>query len=166
MQKEDTPYGKEKLAIRRICLNALITRDCVGGGCGIRTHVRLLSNGFQDRLVMTTSITLHKSDAYSAYIFLLSYFTILMRACQEVFQNGVFFSWAKREESKKQREAFMPLAVLCTHYCALLSLVLSLLLLFSVLFWLFAKPTKGLVPLAAIASCCACAFALLTLLTT
>ena len=29
-----------------------------GGGCGIRTHVRLLSNGFQDRLVMTTSITL------------------------------------------------------------------------------------------------------------
>ncbi len=32
-----------------------------GGGCGIRTHVRLLSNGFQDRLVMTTSITLHIS---------------------------------------------------------------------------------------------------------
>ena len=30
----------------------------VGGGCGIRTHVRLLSNGFQDRLVMTASITL------------------------------------------------------------------------------------------------------------
>ena len=29
-----------------------------GGGCGIRTHVTLLSNGFQDRLVMTASITL------------------------------------------------------------------------------------------------------------
>ena len=29
-----------------------------GGGDGIRTHVRLLSNGFQDRLVMTASIPL------------------------------------------------------------------------------------------------------------
>ena len=29
-----------------------------GGGKGIRTLVRLLSNGFQDRLVMTTSISL------------------------------------------------------------------------------------------------------------
>ena len=29
-----------------------------GGGCGIRTHVGLLPNGFQDRLVMTASITL------------------------------------------------------------------------------------------------------------
>ncbi len=28
------------------------------GECGIRTHVRLPSNGFQDRLVMTASITL------------------------------------------------------------------------------------------------------------
>ena len=75
-----------------------------GGGCGIRTHVRLLSNGFQDRLVMTTSITLHKSDAYSAYIFLLSYFTTLMRACQEVFQKGVFFSWAKGKRAKNSEK--------------------------------------------------------------
>ena len=30
-----------------------------GGECGIRTHAGLLPNGFQDRLVMTTSITLH-----------------------------------------------------------------------------------------------------------
>ena len=30
-----------------------------GGECGIRTHVTLPSNGFQDRLVMTASITLH-----------------------------------------------------------------------------------------------------------
>ena len=28
------------------------------GGCEIRTHVPLRTNGFQDRLVMTTSITL------------------------------------------------------------------------------------------------------------
>ena len=33
-------------------------RVSLGGGKGIRTLVRLLSNGFQDRLVMTTSITL------------------------------------------------------------------------------------------------------------
>ena len=29
-----------------------------GGGCGIRTHVTLPPNGFQDRPVMTTSVTL------------------------------------------------------------------------------------------------------------
>ena len=29
-----------------------------GGECEIRTHAGLLPNGFQDRLVMTTSITL------------------------------------------------------------------------------------------------------------
>ena len=30
----------------------------IGGGCGIRTHVGVNPNGFQDRLVMTASITL------------------------------------------------------------------------------------------------------------
>ena len=34
----------------------------IGGGCGIRTHVRLPSNGFQDRLVMTASITLRMGN--------------------------------------------------------------------------------------------------------
>ena len=37
----------------------------VGGEDGIRTHVRLLSNGFQDRLVMTASIPLHRFAAYN-----------------------------------------------------------------------------------------------------
>ena len=32
-----------------------------GGGCGIRTHVTLPSNSFQDCLVMTASITLRIS---------------------------------------------------------------------------------------------------------
>ena len=32
-----------------------------GGAGGIRTHVPLRTNGFQDRLVMTTSIQLHVS---------------------------------------------------------------------------------------------------------
>ena len=32
----------------------------IGGGCGIRTHVGVNPNGFQDRLVMTASITLRK----------------------------------------------------------------------------------------------------------
>ena len=35
-----------------------------GGGCGIRTHVGLPPNGFQDRLVMTTSITLRAKIYY------------------------------------------------------------------------------------------------------
>ena len=34
-----------------------------GGGCEIRTHAPVKANGFQDRLVMTTSITLRKYDA-------------------------------------------------------------------------------------------------------
>ena len=34
----------------------------VGGGCGIRTHAPFPANGFQDRLVMTASITLRKID--------------------------------------------------------------------------------------------------------
>ena len=37
-----------------------------GGGKGIRTLVRLLSNGFQDRLVMTTSISLRKGIQFFA----------------------------------------------------------------------------------------------------
>ena len=39
-----------------------------GGGCGIRTHVTLLSNGFQDHLVMTASITLRIWNCFSAGI--------------------------------------------------------------------------------------------------
>ena len=38
--------------------NVVFSRLFGGGGCEIRTHVRLPSNGFQDRLVMTASITL------------------------------------------------------------------------------------------------------------
>ena len=37
-----------------------------GGGKGIRTLVRLLSNGFQDRLVMTTSISLRKGIQFQS----------------------------------------------------------------------------------------------------
>ena len=36
-----------------------------GGGCGIRTHVGVNPNGFQDRLVMTASIALHKILSYA-----------------------------------------------------------------------------------------------------
>ena len=41
---------------------------CIGGGCGIRTHVGLLPNGFQDRLVMTTSITLRVFKYYNRFL--------------------------------------------------------------------------------------------------
>ena len=38
-----------------------------GGGCEIRTHAPVKANGFQDRLVMTTSITLR--IGYSVFRF-------------------------------------------------------------------------------------------------
>ena len=39
-----------------------------GGGSGIRTHVGASPNGFQDRLVMTTSISLRRYDALQCII--------------------------------------------------------------------------------------------------
>ena len=46
-----------------------ITYSVGGGGCEIRTHAPVKANGFQDRLVMTTSITLRKYDATACIIF-------------------------------------------------------------------------------------------------
>ena len=40
---------------------------CCGAEGGIRTHVGVNPNGFQDRLVMTTSIPLRKSNALIYY---------------------------------------------------------------------------------------------------
>ena len=42
----------------------LTVSDFCGGGKGIRTLVGLLPNGFQDRLVMTTSISLHMGKPF------------------------------------------------------------------------------------------------------
>ena len=39
--------------------SSLWLRSTVSGESGIRTHAPLRTNGFQDRLVMTTSISLH-----------------------------------------------------------------------------------------------------------
>ena len=40
-----------------------------GGAGGIRTHVPLRTNGFQDRLVMTTSIQLHVNNTHSILLY-------------------------------------------------------------------------------------------------
>ena len=40
---------------------------CYGAEGGIRTHVGVNPNGFQDRLVMTTSIPLRNSNALLYY---------------------------------------------------------------------------------------------------
>ena len=40
---------------------------CIYGEDGIRTHVPVKANGFQDRLVMTTSIPLHIKDICLRY---------------------------------------------------------------------------------------------------
>ena len=65
----------------------------VGGGCGIRTHVGVNPNGFQDRLVMTASITLRNYYACRTYMLncskLLNY-TPKQRICQPVFENSDF----------------------------------------------------------------------------
>ena len=62
----------------------------IGGGCGIRTHVTLLSNGFQDRLVMTASITLR------IWVRAFAYFNILSQIWGNVksrMKKFVFFSF-------------------------------------------------------------------------
>ena len=59
-----------------------------GGGCGIRTHVRLPSNGFQDRLVMTASITLRVWMCTLFFKVLLSFYHIsipLSRLCAYMY---------------------------------------------------------------------------------
>ena len=65
-----------------------------GGGCGIRTHVTLLSNGFQDRLVMTASITLRVDYLIVLFLRFFLAFRILDRDhFGQVFyrlENGVF----------------------------------------------------------------------------
>ena len=57
------------------------------GEGGIRTHAPLRTNGFQDRLVMTTSIPLHIMSWSSAPVSLRdnSYFSIIFRSCQHIF---------------------------------------------------------------------------------
>ena len=76
--------------------DAWARRLAAGAGCGIRTHVTLLSNGFQDRLVMTASITLRIGMTYpirfgdfisalaAARPRLFYYFITLRRLCQGI----------------------------------------------------------------------------------
>ena len=64
-------------------------RVSLGGGKGIRTLVRLLSNGFQDRLVMTASISLRMGAAERGSPFHTLYFIIFLQVCQS-FLEGFF----------------------------------------------------------------------------
>ena len=52
--RTDRRVISEKVSPKDLCLWGF------GAGSGIRTHAALLPNGFQDRLVMTTSISLHR----------------------------------------------------------------------------------------------------------
>ena len=52
------------------------------GESGIRTHAPFRTNGFQDRLVMTTSIPLR---------LVLMYITIREPICQELFLKSYLF---------------------------------------------------------------------------
>ena len=65
-----------------------------GGGCEIRTHAPVKANGFQDRLVMTTSITLRVDYLIVLFLRFFLTFRILDRDhFGQVFyrlENGVF----------------------------------------------------------------------------
>ena len=60
-------FGKEQK--EKSLENGVFSRLFGGGGCEIRTHAPVKANGFQDRLVMTTSITLREYDATMCIIF-------------------------------------------------------------------------------------------------
>ena len=65
---------------------------CNGEG-GIRTHAPFRTNGFQDRLVMTTSIPLHISVVVCAFVSLEDkwYSIICFSICQYTF--AIFFTF-------------------------------------------------------------------------
>ena len=66
----------------------------MNGEGGIRTHAPLRTNGFQDRLVMTTSIPLHNVFCCCRFVCLtrrLVYNTKPEYICQHFFQNFLFF---------------------------------------------------------------------------
>ena len=76
------------------CLSLFIYHRCIKFNCtlvsgedGIRTHVPLRTNGFQDRLVMTTSIPLRASHSNQCR----SYFTIHIVFCQQLFAYFFIF---------------------------------------------------------------------------
>ena len=60
----------------------------IGGGCGIRTHVGVNPNGFQDRLVMTASITLRKRQIR---LRVLKYIITKWPYCQERHEKICIF---------------------------------------------------------------------------
>ncbi len=70
--REQLHYTTECHALKRCTQSIRSFHPCFargqlhyGGGGGIRTHVGLHPNGFQDRLVMTTSIPLRISSAHA-----------------------------------------------------------------------------------------------------
>ena len=65
---------------KRILSNSFQPATLPSGEDGIRTHVPLRTNGFQDRLVMTTSIPLHINCPHLNQR--KSYITIIVPRCQ------------------------------------------------------------------------------------
>ena len=68
-----------------------------GGAGGIRTHVPLRTNGFQDRLVMTTSIQLHVSS-------------IQLYVTRNISSGGTFGGTSKLFGNGRAREVLILLA--------------------------------------------------------
>ena len=68
-----------------LMLNTILysPKEKIGGEGGIRTHVTVKSNGFQDRLVMTASIPLH----FCCRLNQLLYYITMSGSCQGKIQN-------------------------------------------------------------------------------
>ena len=62
--------------------SSLWLRSTVSGESGIRTHAPLRTNGFQDRLVMTTSIPLH---------ILFCRFSFMSFATSSILSHGLYY---------------------------------------------------------------------------
>ena len=58
------------------------------GEDGIRTHVPVKANGFQDRLVMTTSIPLHNLSIFASDVVFISARNIISKS---IFNVNHFF---------------------------------------------------------------------------
>ena len=56
----------------------------INGEGGIRTHAPLRTNGFQDRLVMTTSIPLRAADLFP-FVSDIDYINTSSLRCQQLF---------------------------------------------------------------------------------
>ena len=91
---EGSNFKKKRKALKMLDFQGFLS----GGGCEIRTHAPVKANGFQDRLVMTTSITLRVQQR-------LLYHTILILSSIALKRFLFFFKdFLKHKRQMKRGE--------------------------------------------------------------